>query len=146
MRGHPRIPGWNPGGWRLTLAGMPADTPEELHALLSMAMNSGDLDALIALYEEDATLTVPPEGRPVTGRDAIRDATAEVLALQPVADLRVVGKLQHDGLALTHGQWRLTATDSAGAPVELAGRGTMVSRRQPDGRWLIALDDTMTPP
>ena len=83
---------------------MPADTPEELHALLSMAMNSGDLDALIALYEEDATLTVPPEGRPVTGRDAIRDATAEVLALQPVADLRVVGKLQHDGLALTHGQ------------------------------------------
>jgi uncharacterized protein (TIGR02246 family) len=125
---------------------MPADTPEELHALLSIAMNSGDLDALVALYEADATLNVPPEGRPVTGHDAIRAATAEILALQPVADLRVVGKLQHDGLALTHGRWHMSATDPAGAPVELAGRGTMVSRRQPDGRWLIALDDAMTPP
>jgi ketosteroid isomerase-like protein len=125
---------------------MPADTPEEIHALLSIAMNSGDLEALVALYEDDATLAVPPEGRPVTGRDAIRDATAEVLALRPVADMRVVGKLQHDGLALTYGRWRLTGTDPSGAPVELAGRGTMVSRRQLDGRWLNALEDTMSPP
>jgi uncharacterized protein (TIGR02246 family) len=124
---------------------MPADNPEEIHTALSVAMNAGDLDALVELYEEQATLIVPPQGRRVTGREEIRDATAEVLALRPVADFQLVGKLQHDGLALTHGRWRLTGTDADGRNVELAGRGTLVSRRQLDGRWRIALDDAMSP-
>jgi hypothetical protein len=29
--------------------------------------------------------------------------------------------------------------------MELAGRGTIVSRRQSDGRWLIVLDRPLTP-
>jgi uncharacterized protein (TIGR02246 family) len=124
---------------------MPAHSPEALHAALSVAMNAGDLDALVDLYEEQATLIVPPHGRRATGHEEIREATAEVLALRPVAELRVVGKVQHDGLALTHGRWRLTGTTADGERVELAGRGTLVSRRQADGRWLIALDDAMAP-
>ena len=32
-----------------------------------------------------------------------------------------------------------------GESVALSGRGTMVSRRQADGRWPIALDNAMTP-
>jgi uncharacterized protein (TIGR02246 family) len=124
---------------------MPADSPEEIHAALSVAMNAGDLDALVDLYEQEAALIVPPRGRRVTGRDEIREATAEVLALRPVAEFRLVGKVQHEGLALTHGRWRLTGTDADGRCVELAGRGTLVSRRQLDGRWRIALDDTMSP-
>ena len=124
---------------------MPADSPEEIHAALSVAMNAGDLDALLDLYEQEATLIVPPQGRRVTGRDEIRDATAEVLALHPVAEFRLVGKVEHDGLALTHGRWRLTGTDADGQSVDLSGRGTLVSRRQLDGRWRIALDDAMSP-
>jgi ketosteroid isomerase-like protein len=31
------------------------------------------------------------------------------------------------------------------APVRLTGRGTMVSRRQPDGSWGIVLDDPLSP-
>ena len=86
---------------------MPADNPEEIHTLMSVAMNAGDLDAFMALYEEEATLIAPPDGRRVSGRDEIRDATAGVFALRPVAEFRVVGKLQQDGLALTHGRWQI---------------------------------------
>jgi uncharacterized protein (TIGR02246 family) len=124
---------------------MPADSPEEIHTMLSVAMNAGDLDAFMALYEEEAALIAPPDGRRASGRDAIREATAGVFALRPVADFQVIGKLQHDGLAVTNGRWQIAGTDPDGGRVELAGRGTLVSRRQPDGRWLIVLDNAMTP-
>lgn len=57
----------------------------------------------------------------------------------------MIGKVQSDRLALTHGRWRLEGTDAAGEPVSLSGSGTMVSRRQGDGSWRIALDNAMTP-
>ena len=124
---------------------MPAHSPEEIHALLGAAFSARDVDAVAELYEEDATLIVPPDGRQVRGKAEIRDAAAATFALHATADFRVVGKLQRDGLALTHGRWRLDGRDPGGARVELSGRGTMVSRRQPDGRWLIAVDDAMSP-
>ena len=124
---------------------MTAEHPEELHALLAAAFNAGDAAAAVELYERDAKLVVPPGGRLVSGVDEIRDSLAETFALRPTAVFEVVGKVQRDGLALTHGRWSLDGTDPAGERVALSGRGTMVSRRQPDGRWLIALDNAMTP-
>jgi ketosteroid isomerase-like protein len=62
---------------------MPASTPEEIHAQIAAAFNSGDLDAFVALHEEDAA-------------------------------------------------------------VEMSGRGTIVSRRRPDGSWRIALENSMS--
>lgn len=77
-------------------------------------------------------------------RDAIRAAVARMLAHRPVVRLEVVGKLEADGLALTHGRWSLTGTGED-APLEMSGRGTMVSRRQPDGTWRIVLDNSLSP-
>ena len=124
---------------------MPADNPEQLHSLLAAAFNAGDPDAAIELYELDAKLVVPPDGRLASGALQIRDSLVETCALRPTAVLEVVGKVERDGLALTHGRWTLDGTDAAGEPVSLSGRGTMVSRRQADGRWLIALDNAMAP-
>ena len=54
--------------------------------------------------------------------------------------IEVVATLPGDGLALTHARWRLELDGG-----ELAGRGTIVSRRQPDGSWLVVLDNPMSP-
>ncbi len=124
---------------------MVADSPEQLHHLLAAAINAGDADAAVVLYEPDAKLVVPPDGRLAAGSQEIRESLVATLALRPAADFRVVGKVQRDGLALTHGRWRMEGTGAAGEPVTMSGRGTMVSRLQPDGRWLIALDDAMAP-
>ena len=115
---------------------MPARSPEEIHALLAAAVNAGDLDAFVALHEPDATVIVPPDGRRVSGRDAIRAAVRPVLALGPTAEIELVDKLQSGDLALTF------------ARVEVFGsvsRGTVVSRRQADGTWRIVLDHPMSP-
>ena len=120
---------------------MHAQRPEETHALIAAAFNAGDLDALVETYEEGATLIVPPGGERVSGKDEIRSALAATFALEPTAAMEVVATLEADGLALTFGRWHLAGTDADGNRVELSGRGTIVSRRQPDGRWLIALDN-----
>jgi uncharacterized protein (TIGR02246 family) len=119
--------------------------PEEIHEVLQVAFNARDIDALVDLYDEDATLIVPPEAERAHGRDEIRVALERTLALEPDTRFEVLGKLQGDGLALTHGRWTIAGTDEDGAPVEMSGRGTMVSRRQPDGSWRIALDNPMSP-
>jgi uncharacterized protein (TIGR02246 family) len=121
---------------------MPARNPEEIHALIAAALNDGDADAFAALHEQMATIVVPPQGRRVTGRDAIRAAIAPVLALQPVMRLEIVDKIQTDGLALTYGHWTLTGSRD-GELIEMSGRGTMVSRQQPDGSWRIVLDNPL---
>ncbi len=118
------------------------ERPEDLHAQVAAAFNAGDRDALVELYEDGATLVVPPEGLAVTGKEAIRAAVEPTFELRPDARMEVVGKLEADGLALTHGRWQI-AGEAGDERVELSGRGTMVSRRQPDGGWLIALDDPM---
>jgi uncharacterized protein (TIGR02246 family) len=121
---------------------MSARNPEEIHSLIAAALNDGDADAFAALHEPTATVVVPPEGRRVTGRDAIHAAIAPVLALRPVMRIEIVDKLQTDGLALTYGHWTLTGSDG-GELIEMSGRGTMVSRRQPDGSWRIVLDNPL---
>ncbi len=120
---------------------MSARTPEETHALLAAAFNAGDPDAFVQVYEEGAALIVPPDGQRVNGRDEIRRALEPTFALRPRAEIRVAQVLQSDGLALTRAEWTLVGTGAADEVVKLEGRGTIVSRRQEDGSWLIVLDD-----
>ncbi len=123
---------------------MPAHSPEEIHALIAEAINTADVDAFVDLHEDDATTLVPPDGRQVTGRAAIRTAIEPIFALGPRAQIEVVGKLEHNGLALTHARVHVAAGRRAEL-LDVCGRGTVVSRRQPDGTWRIVLDNPMSP-
>jgi ketosteroid isomerase-like protein len=120
---------------RVSLRFMIARTPEETHTLLEAAFNAGDADAAAAAFAEDATMFDPHERRVVHGRDAIRKSIAPLVAGGRDSEITVLAKLESDGLALTHAHWRLG---------ELSGHGTIVSRREPDGRWLIVLDNPLS--
>jgi uncharacterized protein (TIGR02246 family) len=122
-----------------------ADTPAALQTILANAFNRGDVDALMDVYDEDAVVVVPPAGRYVRGRDNIRAATAPVLALRPHFTSVVDKTLQTDEVALMHARWELVGADADGSPMRLTGRGTIVSRRRPDGTWRVVLDDTLSP-
>ena len=123
---------------------MSARTPEEIHALIAAAFNTGDVDAFVELHEESAATLVPPEGRRVSGHEAIRAAIEPIFALGPTARIEVVGKLQADGLALTHARLNVVAGEGD-ERLEVSGSGTIVSRLQPDGSWRIVLDNPMSP-
>lgn len=118
-----------------------AQSPEQIHARLAAAFRAGDLEAFLELYEPEATLIVPPEGREVRGREQIGAAVAPTIAQRPRFSSEVERKLEADGVALTCVRWRAGGED--GAEGEMEGQGAVVSRRQPDGGWLILLDNPM---
>src|SRR5207248_1286181 len=62
-----------------------AASPEDLHKLLVQALNSGDLDALVALYALDGFLLA--RSGPARGIGAIRKALAEYVAMKPTLQL-----------------------------------------------------------
>jgi uncharacterized protein (TIGR02246 family) len=124
---------------------MSASAPEELHELVEAGFNDADIEALIDLYDEDATQVIPPEGERASGKQAIRAALERTLAMRPQARMEVVDKVEGDGLAVTDGRWRMSGTAEDGSEVEMSGRGTMVSRRGPDGIWRIVIDNPLSP-
>ena len=120
---------------------MPARTPDELDTLFARSLNAGDLDALVALYEPQATLT-PSPGKSVTGTAAIREALAGFLQAKPRMDLSARIVAQTGDLALVTARWSLTMLGPDGKPAEpMAGDSVEVVRRQPDGHWLFAIDE-----
>ena len=57
----------------------------------------------------------------------------------------MIETIQSDGLALTLANRTRVGTDPNGSRVELTGRGSIVSRREPDGSWPIVLDIPVRP-
>ena len=119
---------------------MPARDPLEVDRLFADALNRGDLDALVALYEPQAALT-PEPGKTVVGHAAIRAALGQFVAGKPRIDIvpRVIA--QSGDLALVSARWKLAMTGPDGKPAEIAGQSVEVLRRQAGGHWLFALDE-----
>ena len=118
---------------------MAARNPEDLDRLFSEALNAGDLDALVKLYEPQATIR-PSPGETVHGLAAIRSALAGFVGMKPTIAMTSKTLAEADGLALTTSQWKLTGTGPDGSPVTMSGQSAEVARRQADGTWLFVID------
>ena len=118
---------------------MTAKTPEAIDTLFANALNAGDLEALVALYEPNASL-MPSPGNVVSGAAAIREALAGFLAAKPSMTLTARTLSQTGEIALVSAAWQLSMTGEDGTPAQMSGRSVEVVRRQPDGRWLFAID------
>ena len=118
---------------------MPARTPEELGQLLMQALNAGDVDGVVQLYEAESVLH-PSPGQIVRGTSAIRQAIAGFAAINPTMTLTAKSLGQVDDIALTTARWELKGTGPNGEPVELAAQSVEVARRQTDGTWRYLID------
>jgi uncharacterized protein (TIGR02246 family) len=118
---------------------MAASKPEEIDHLFARALNAGDLDALMALYEPNASL-MPSPGKIAVGTAEIREGLAGFLAARPNMTLspRVVASTE--GLALVTSKWEVTLTGADGQRSTMQGQSVEVVRRQPDGTWRFAID------
>lgn len=125
---------------RFAGTGAAAQGPEATVARLTDAVNRGDLEAAAALYEPEAVLVGQP-GDAARGDARIREALRGFIGLRPTLTTTGSRLLEAGDLALYLGRWRLTGIGPDGAPVTMGGESADVLRRQPDGRWLIAVDD-----
>jgi uncharacterized protein (TIGR02246 family) len=120
---------------------MPASEPEQMHRAFEEAFNAGDLEALMALYESDATL-VPQPGAIAEGLDAIRESLRWFLDRGGRITLDTKLVLRVGDLAYLSNRWSLTgATMPDGSPAELGAVTAEVARLQPDGAWLYVIDN-----
>ena len=107
----------------------------DLHGLVEKAVNSGDVDALVALYEPDACL-LGPEGEESVGLDAIRKTWEEMLAFGGTAAMTTVSAVEAGDLAYLSNRWEL----SIDGAVVAAATTAEVARRQGDGSWKYVID------
>jgi len=107
---------------------------------LVQAINDADLERAVAAYESSAVLVVQP-GQLIRGSAQLREALAGFIALRAVLRSEAQQLIEAEGVALYIGRWSLTGTDPGGNAVVMNGESADVLRRQPDGRWLIALDN-----
>ncbi len=120
---------------------MRARTPGHCDRLFEEHVNAGEVEAVVALYEEGGSL-VRHDGGVATGHAAIRGVIARLVAIQPTLRNDVVRVIQAgEDLALVYNDWRLSAKGRAGNVIERAGKAIEVVRRQADGTWRFAIDD-----
>src|SRR5438034_9219778 len=105
----------------------PSDTVDEL----TQAINRGDLEAALALYEPNAVLVAQP-GHLACGTTQLREALARVIALEPTLRSEAQEVSETGDLALYAGRWTLRGRAPCRHPGGWGGRAAGTRRQQSD--------------
>lgn len=107
---------------------------------MTTAFHKGDIDGIMRTYEPGAVVVGEP-GTPITGTPALRAMFAGFIAAK--AHFTFLGHevIQAEDVALHLTPWRMAGVAPDGTAVEASGLSVAVLRRQPDGRWLMVIDD-----
>jgi uncharacterized protein (TIGR02246 family) len=120
---------------------MPARKPEECDLQLIEAIQKGDIEAAVALYEPNATFVLD-SGEVIKGQAAIREVAQGYIAMTPKFTQQVKALLSGDGdLALTSSTWSVSGIDADGKPFSATGKSMEVVRRQSDRTWRFVIDN-----
>ncbi|KAA0943519.1 MULTISPECIES: DUF4440 domain-containing protein [unclassified Pseudomonas] len=121
---------------------MAALKPEDCDLLIFQAIRDKDLEAAVALYEDNATFIID-SGEAVVGQAAIRETLRGWMDLEEptfTSELTTFLNAEQD-LALLRGSWSAIARDPQGNPLKVEGKNVEVVRRQPDGTWKFVIDN-----
>jgi uncharacterized protein (TIGR02246 family) len=115
-------------------------TPKQVLESIVDGINTGNLDALMPLYEPGAAFATQP-GSLSHGLPGVREALAGFIAMKGKLDLNVTRVLEANDLALVTTVWSFTGTGPDGEAVKLAAQSADVLRRQADGSWRFVIDN-----
>lgn len=119
---------------------MSVSDPAELPRLFAERASAGDIEGLMALYEDRATL-VGPDGVAAAGKQAIRERLEQLLAMTPRITATHSRTMVVGDIALMSGGWQLRLEAGEGREATFESSSTEVARRQHDGSWLYVIDD-----
>lgn len=114
--------------------------PEDLHLALTTAYNAGDLESMLALYDPKAVFVIKP-GHVTDGPAELRTALQRLIELRGHLTIHPHTFVRSDDIVLVLGRYALTGRRRDGSPLEREAGFADVLRRQPDGHWLLAVDD-----
>jgi len=112
-------------------------SPADLDHQFAADLSTGDLDALLLLYEPNG-VQVRQDGTVTRGRDELRRNMEAFVAMHPDLRIEVTNVAPiHDGVAVVLDRWAMRATGADGQPLEDEGVGVHLARRQDNGDWLF---------
>lgn len=115
-------------------------TPEQVLESIVAGINSGDLESLMPLYENEAAFANEP-GSLAHGPSGVREALTGFISMNGRLDIEVTRVLEVGDLALVIGVWSFDGTGPDGEPVRLEANNADVLRRQGDGTWRFVIDN-----
>jgi ketosteroid isomerase-like protein len=104
------------------------------------AFHEGDIAGILKTYEPGAVVMAEP-GTPVTGKAALEAMFAGFIAARARFTFLGHEVIQAGDVAVHFTPWRMTGTGPDGSPISGGGLSVAVLRRQPDGKWLMVIDD-----
>ena len=102
---------------------METPSPLDVVTRLVHAMNKGDLEIAVSLFEAGAAFVVKP-GVVVTGTLAIRQALAGFMAVKPALTIEAHQIVEAGDVAQNCARWKIQGTDPAGNVVQMSGRSS----------------------
>lgn len=115
-------------------------TPEDVLNSVVEGINTGDLDALMTLYEADACFATQP-GQLAKSPESVRQSLRSFIDLKGKLDLKVKRVLQASDLALVTTEWSFSGTGPDNKPVNMSSKSADVLRQQADGTWRFVIDN-----
>ncbi len=119
-------------------------TPADLLALLGRLMESRDIDAIMAIHEDEAAM-VEWGGGVARGEDAIRQVYVDFFATEPVLKVQALQIVEAGNTAIILGDYTMDYTNANGKIISVEGKFGDMVRQQPDGSWLYLLDNPFAP-
>jgi enoyl-CoA hydratase len=119
---------------------MSVSDPAELCQLFDERVSAGDIEGLMALYEDGAVL-MGPDGVAAAGTRAIRERLEQLLAITPRITTTHNRTMVVGDIALMSGHWQLRLGSDERGEASFESSSTEVARRQHDGSWLYVIDD-----
>lgn len=119
-------------------------TPANLLALLGRLIEARDVDAVMAIHEDDAGM-VEWGGGVAYGDADIRQVYVDFFATEPDLKVQALQIVEAGGVAIILGDYTLDYTNANGRIVSVGGKFGDMVRQQPDGSWLYLLDNPYAP-
>ena len=115
-------------------------TPIEVLNSVVEGINTGNLDSLMTLYEDDACFASQP-GQLAKSPESVRQCLRSFIDLKGKLNLKVKRVLQASDIALVTTEWSFNGSAPDGNPVNMAAKSADVLRLQADGSWRFVIDN-----
>ena len=116
---------------------------EDIPVTFDLALNRGDLDAVMAVFHPQATMRMTDGTVASAGDGTLREAIRDLIAARPVLQNTVRRVLASDDVALLLVDWEVNVPAPNSSPMVQRGTATQVAMRNASGNWLMRISNPL---